>query len=112
MGSLQYVDNYVHGTTKWEGFPIKVDVPSQKVMVGAGGQASAKTIETLAQAAHDQNLGGIMVWYASVIDSATGKPGNQYSGGAMDASIQSASTKAEWKKALDIMNGKSTEFIV
>merc|ERR1712146_435674 len=76
-GSLQYVDNYVHGSTQWEGFPIKVDVPSQSVMLGAGGQASAGTIETLAKAAHDQNLGGIMVWYASVIDSATGKVGNQ-----------------------------------
>jgi len=104
-GSLQYVDNYVHGSSQWEGFPIKVDVPSQSVMLGAGGQASAGTIETLAKAAHDQNLGGIMVWYASVIDSATGKVGNQYSGGSMDASIQSATTKATWKKALAIMQG-------
>merc|ERR1712048_1544306 len=100
-------DNYVHGSTKWEGFPIKVDVPSQYVMLGAGGQSAAGTIETLAKAARDQDLGGIMVWYASFIDSATGKPGNQYSGGAMDASIQSAATKAEWKKALDIMHGRS-----
>merc|ERR1712100_421567 len=111
-GSLQYVDNYVHGSTKWEGFPIHVDVPPQYVMLGAGGQASAGTITQLAKAAHDQKLGGIMVWYASVIDSATGKHGNQYSGGAMDASIQSGATTAEWKKALDIMDGKSTELFV
>lgn len=29
------------------------------------------------------------------------------SGGAMDASIQSSTTQAAWKTALDIMNGKS-----
>ena len=78
-------------------------------MLGAGGQASAGTITTLAKAAHDQNLGGIMVWYASVIDSATGKVGNQYSGGSMDASIQDAATKAAWKQALAIMTGKVTD---
>lgn len=107
-GSLQYVDGYVHGTQQWEGFPIKVDVPSQAVMLGAGGQASASTILALATAAQKQDLGGIMVWYASVIDSATGKVGNQYSGGSMDASIQSDVTKATWKQALDIMTGNST----
>jgi len=106
-GSLQYVQNYVNGSKQWSGFPIHVDVPSKKVILGAGGQSAGGTIETLARAARDQDLGGIMVWYASVIDSATGKPGNQYSGGAMDASIQSAATQAEWKKALAIMHGES-----
>jgi len=111
-GSLQYVKGYVNGTKQWQGFPIHVDVPSQQVMLGAGGQASAATITQLAQAAHDQDLGGIMVWYASVLDAATGKNGNQYSGGSMDASIQSDATKATWAKALDIMNGRSTNVFV
>jgi hypothetical protein len=105
-GSLDCVPNYVDGNPNR---PIKVKVPSQKILLGAGGQASAATIEKLAKAAHDQNLGGIMVWYASVNDTATGKVGNQYSGGSMDASIQSSATKATWKKALDIMNGRSTD---
>merc|ERR1712007_93348 len=109
-GSLQYLDNYLHGTSKYDGFPIQVDVPAPKVLLGAGGQAGAGTIESLAKAAHDQDLAGIMVWYASVIDSATGKVGNQYSGGAMDSSIQSATTKGTWKKALDIMQGKTEAF--
>merc|ERR1719191_2724598 len=52
-GSLQYVDDYVHGSQQWEGFPIKVDVPSQYVMLGAGGQSGAGTIESLAKAAKD-----------------------------------------------------------
>merc|ERR1719183_707891 len=108
-GSLDCVPNYINGNPNK---PIHVQVPPQKVMVGAGGQASAKTIETLAKAARAQNLGGIMVWYASVIDSATGKVGNQYSGGSMDASIQSASSKAAWKQALDIMTGKAADEVV
>jgi len=111
-GSLQYVGNYLNGSTSWEGAPIKVDVPPQKVLLGAGGQSGGGTIESLAKAAHDQNLAGIMVWYASVIDTATGKVGNQYSGGSMDASIQSAATQATWKKALDIMHGGAADFIV
>merc|ERR1719473_550480 len=111
-GSLQYVKDYTQGSHQWSGFPIHVDVPPQYVMLGAGGQSGAGTITSLAQAAHDQKLGGIMVWYASVIDNATGKVGNQYSGGAMDASIQSAATKATWKKALDIMNGNVTDNVV
>jgi hypothetical protein len=108
-GSLQYVKDYVDGSKQWSGFPIHVDVPSQKVLLGAGGQASAGTITSLAKAAYAQNLGGIMVWYASITDSATGKPGNQYSGGSMDASIQSAASKAAWKQANDIMHGRAVE---
>merc|ERR1711934_215318 len=106
---MGYVKGYVNGTKQWQGFPIHVDVPPQKVLLGAGGQAGAGTIESLAKAAHDQDLAGIMVWYASVIDSATGKVGNQYSGGSMDASIQSAAAQSTWKKALDIMHGASTD---
>jgi hypothetical protein len=33
--------------------------------------------------------------------------GNQYSGGAMDASIQSTASKAAWKQALDIMQAEA-----
>ena len=105
-GSLQYVKGYVNGSSQWSGFPIKVDVPSTSVLLGAGGQASAGTIETLAKAAHAQDLAGIMVWYASVIDPKTGKPGNQYGGGAMDSSIQGAASKAAWTNALNIMHGQ------
>jgi len=44
-----------------------------------------------------------MVWYSSVIDKATGKPGNQYGGGSMDSSNKA--TKADWEKALATMQG-------
>jgi len=105
-GSADCLVNYLNGSSH-AGDSITVDVPPQKILLGAGGQASAGTIEKLAQIAHDRDLGGIMVWYASVIDSATGKVGNQYSGGAMDASIQSGATQAAWKNALGIMHGES-----
>jgi len=105
-GSADCLVNYLNGSSH-PGDSITVDVPSNKILLGAGGQASAGTIEKLAQIAHDGDLGGIMVWYASVTDAATGKVGNQYSGGAMDSSIQDATTKAAWKNALDIMHGKS-----
>ena len=107
-GSLRYVQNYVNGSHQWSGFPIHVDVPPSNVLLGAGGQSSVSTITTLAKAAYAQNLGGIMVWYASVIDPKTGKPGNQYSGGAMDSSIQSDAAKAAWKQANDIMHGRGS----
>ena len=103
-GSVDCLRNYINGSSH-QGSAITVDVPPSTIVLGAGGQASAVTIEKLATTVHDQGLGGIMVWYASVIDAATGKVGNQYSGGAMDASIQSNETKSTWKKALDIMNG-------
>jgi len=101
--SLKYVDNYVHGSSHEQGFPIHVDVPSKQVMLGAGGQSGAGTITALAKAAKDQDLSGIMVWYSSVIDSATGKAGNQYGDG--DSSTQSAETKAAWEQACEIMLG-------
>lgn len=110
--SLQYVKNYAHGTSQWDGFPIKVDVPTKNILLGAGGQSSTGDITTLATQAKKQDLRGIMVWYASVIDTATGQVGNQYGGGRMDSSAQGAAQKAAWKQALDIMTGSSAEALV
>lgn len=76
-GSADCLVNYLNGSSH-PGDAITVDVPPQKILLGAGGQASAGTIQKLAQIAHDKDLGGIMVWYASVVDCATGKVGNQY----------------------------------
>merc|ERR1711908_76022 len=42
-GSLQYVKDYTKGKEQWQGFPIKVDVPPSKVVLGAGGQSAAAT---------------------------------------------------------------------
>mmetsp|Transcript_10682 Transcript_10682/g.23544 ORF Transcript_10682/g.23544 Transcript_10682/m.23544 type:complete len:307 (-) Transcript_10682:68-988(-) len=101
--SLNYVKDYVNATSQWQGFPITRDTPSNQVILGSGGDASAATIQQLAVAARDQNLGGIMVWYASVTDTATGKPAIQYGGGQADATVKQ--TTAEWSKALSTMSG-------
>ena len=48
------------------GFPIKVPVPSDSVLLGAKGSSSPAIFETLANATISENYRGIMVWYASV----------------------------------------------
>jgi hypothetical protein len=107
-GSLRYVRNYASPPT-YAGAPIQVHVPSSKILVGACGCASDGDLQTLAKAVKDQDLGGIMVWYSSVNDKATGKPGNQYGGGSMDSSNKG--TTADWAKALATMQGKGAETI-
>lgn len=109
-GSLNYVRNYADPQSQWSGFPITSAVPSSKILVGACGCASAGDIQTLAAAVRDKDLGGIMVWYSSVNDKATGKPGNQYGGGNMDSSNKA--TTADWAKALATMQGKSESAIL
>lgn len=101
-GSLSYVKNYANPPT-YQGAPITSPVPKKNILLGACGCASGGDLTTLATAVHNQDLGGIMVWYSSVNDKATGKPGNQYGGGNMDSSNKG--TKAEWAKALAIMQG-------
>lgn len=102
-GSLGYVRNYADPSSQYSGFPITSAVPSNKILVGASGGASGSTIQALAEAVKSKNLGGIMVWYSSVNDKATGKPGNQYGGGSMDSSNKA--TTADWAQALATMEG-------
>merc|ERR1719369_1927228 len=94
--SLNFVKNYANGTDQWEGFPIKVRVEPDKIQLGCKGGSSAGTITTLANAAVEQNLQGIMVWYASVVN------GFRYAE-IYDASTHEESTKAyvEARKILD-----------
>ena len=99
--SLQYVKNYAQGSQQWSGFPITVNVATNAILLGASGAASSDDILSLADAVQSQNLGGIMVWYASVIDTKTGGPAFQYAGGQMDASIQG--TTGVWAQALAAM---------
>jgi len=66
--ALQYVKNYAAGSSQWEGFPIKVDVPKPQILLGSKGSSSASTINSLAQACVKDDLLGIMVWYCSVVN--------------------------------------------
>jgi len=64
--ALQYVKNYAEGSSQWEGFPIKVDVPRSQILLGCKGSAGMDTIGTLATEAVRQDIMGIMVWFCSV----------------------------------------------
>jgi len=66
--ALQYVKNFAAGSSQWDGFPIKVDVPKPQILVGSKGSSSASTINQLAQACVKDDLLGIMVWYCSVVN--------------------------------------------
>eukprot|EP00095_Tigriopus_kingsejongensis_P000832 snap_masked-scaffold63_size435493-processed-gene-3.3 protein:Tk00832 transcript:snap_masked-scaffold63_size435493-processed-gene-3.3-mRNA-1 annotation:"GA22559" len=85
--ALRYVDNFALGSQQWDGFPIRVNVPRPKIMVGCKGSANQGTISTLATESVNQNLLGIMVWYVSV------KNGFQYDE-SWDASFQDESKQA------------------
>ena len=37
--ALQYVKNFAEGTSQWEGFPIKVDVPRPDILLGCKGSS-------------------------------------------------------------------------
>jgi len=64
--ALQYVKNYANGSGQWQGFPIKVSAPKSTILLGAKGSSSSATIMKLARASVEDDILGIMVWYASV----------------------------------------------
>jgi len=64
--ALIYVKNYAAGTSQWQGFPIKVDVPSNRILMGCKGSSSYASITSLAEEAVKRDLLGVMVWYCSV----------------------------------------------
>jgi len=64
--ALIYLKNYVGGSSMWQGFPIKVDVPKDRILLGCKGSSSSNTILELASEAVKRDLLGVMVWYCSV----------------------------------------------
>ena len=64
--SLQYVENFAHGSQQWEGFPIAVDVPYEAILLGCQGGSANEPILEMANEVVRQDLLGIMVWFASV----------------------------------------------
>jgi len=85
--ALEYVKNYATATSQWEGFPITCDTPSHNILVGCKGSARASDIDTLSHETLQQDLLGIMVWYASVAN------GFQYEE-SWDASMSEESQEA------------------
>ena len=64
--ALNYVKNYANGAGQWPGFPITASAPKNVILLGAKGQSSFKDIQTMATESVEQDLLGIMVWYASI----------------------------------------------
>jgi len=94
--ALQYVKNYAKGSQQWQGFPIKVNAPTSTILLGAKGSSSSADINKLANAAVDDDILGIMVWYASV------KNGFDYSP-FWDASTKNDSIEG-YKAAMKLFN--------
>merc|ERR1712047_125068 len=63
--ALNYVKNYANGSGQWQGFPVTASAPTNTILLGAKGASSSSAITSLAKAAVDQDLLGIMVWDAS-----------------------------------------------
>ena len=107
--SLQYVDNYCKGASK--SVPqVHVNVPPQAILVGIGGGATAKTMASIVSAVAKRDLSGMFVWYGSLLDSATGKPGLEY-GRSSDAASWPEAEQRLWKKSLRaIKNGELLDY--
>ena len=73
---------------RWQGFPIKVNAPSNVILLGTKGKTSAATINKLVKEAIRKDYLGVMVWYASVIN------GLQYAKGSWDASTSESAQEA------------------
>lgn len=101
--SLTYVSNYADATSKWYGFPITVNVPTQNIMAGLQGSASDSVISQMGQSVISENLGGLMVWFASVWDNTRNQKAFTY-GGDDSSSAQSN----QWKNNMRAIN--STNF--
>ena len=100
-GSLAYVKQYAAATHEWEGFPIHVDVPYPDVVAGIDGSASDSTVMSMAKAVVSQNLGGYMVWFASVFDATNNRPALSYGHGSMDSSTSKSKV---WAQAAALMS--------
>jgi len=102
LKSLDFVDTYVHGCSPakcsmWY-CPLKACVPSTDVLIGVQGVANGTVIAQAADEVIRRDLGGMMVWYASLLNAKTGEAGLLY--GPEDAS---GASLAEWSQAVTAM---------
>ena len=61
--SLNFVDNFLNG----KGGGLTARIPSQDLLVGCKGAARKNTVRQLTSEIKRRRLGGMIVWYASVI---------------------------------------------
>ena len=100
-GSEEWVQYYTQGCSKhctqWN-CPLAACVPSADMVLGIDGSAAAGPIASISSDVKSMGLGGVMVWYASLLDPATGKNGLVY--GSMDASINKLGA---WEEGMRVM---------
>ena len=105
LTSLQYVEDYGNATNEWDGFPITVNVPYDRILAGIEGSASSSTIQQMAQDVNQEEIGGFIVWFGSVKDMTRGgKMAFSYNGGD-DATKTMSSNGDAWQKAKNTMAG-------
>lgn len=102
-GAEEWTKYYTEGCStycsKWQ-CSLAACVPVKDMVLGIDGSAASGSITQVGNDVKAKGLGGVMVWYASLIDRATGKPGLLY--GNMDASTNKLDT---WTTALHAMQG-------
>ena len=101
--SLQWVKEYAAGTKQWDGFPIHVDVPMPAIVAGIDGSAGDSTVMTMANDLVSKDMGGYMVWFASVFDATNNRSALTYGHGAGDSSEAGRRSKV-WAQAAALMN--------
>uniref|UniRef100_A0A7S2H6Z9 GH18 domain-containing protein n=1 Tax=Haptolina brevifila TaxID=156173 RepID=A0A7S2H6Z9_9EUKA len=100
-GAEEWVKYYTEGCSAYcSQFQCSLPacVPPKDMVLGIDGSATSGEILTVSKDVKAKGYGGVMVWYASVLDSATGKSGLQY--GNMDASL---SKLPAWSAGLQAM---------
>ena len=107
MRPCRYVNNYAQGSRP-NVQQINVNVPPQDIMVGISGGARPDTIAAMASEVVSQDLGGMFVWYGSLVDKATGNMALSYNL-KIDAATWPEADDGRWAKALkNIRAGKPT----
>ena len=100
-GSEEWTKYYTGGCTdfcsQWN-CPLPACVPASDMVLGIEGSAAAGEIVKICDDVKAKKFGGVMVWYASVKDKATGKGALLY--GNMDSSNLALSAWATGLKAM------------
>ena len=65
-GKLSLAQSFILGKISYSSINLQVDVPKDRILLGAKGSTSSRFIMKLAREAVRQDLLGIMVWYCSV----------------------------------------------
>jgi len=84
--ALNYVKNY-DSSKRWQGHPISAAVPNNAILLGAKGVTSSNDITTMANKCIQDDLLGIMVWYASVDNGFQYKHSEQWDASISEDSI-------------------------